>query len=63
MAETCPDCGVEMKEERFIRPFGNPIVIEGGIMTEVCPKCGFRVVSEENLGEVKKAIREEELRC
>jgi hypothetical protein len=31
-------------------------MIETGIPTEVCPKCGFRVVSEEHLGIIKRAI-------
>jgi DNA-directed RNA polymerase subunit RPC12/RpoP len=65
MPEKCPDCGIEMKEEHFKEPFGNPIEIENGIPTEVCPKCGFRIISEENLGIVKRAIRngEAKLKC
>ncbi len=57
MPEKCPDCNVEMKEEHFKKPFGNPVMIEGGIPTEVCPKCGFRIVSEEHLGIIKRAIK------
>lgn len=60
MTEECPDCGIEMREEQYNKPFGNPIRIKTGIPTEVCPRCGFRVVSEENLGIVKRAIAEEE---
>lgn len=57
MVDNCPDCDIEMVEEVFKKPFGNPVRIKGGIPTEVCPKCGLRVVSEEHVEKIRRAIK------
>ena len=56
MAEICPDCEIEMKEG-VKKCFGNPINIGVEVPIEVCPKCGFSVVSEEHIETIKRALK------
>ena len=62
MPETCPDCKVEMREE-IRKCFGNPVKMDVAVPVEVCPSCGFSVVSEEHLGAIKKALKKEKTKC
>jgi len=49
----CPHCGVMMRKEVISRSFGNPHAIVLDIQSFVCPKCNFRVISEDEYERIR----------